>query len=67
VTVEIFFKWIKENLKINSFLGSGPAVRGRVCRIRVAIITILPRASYNFRAKLGRALSQVRCVSLKET
>jgi hypothetical protein len=44
VTVEMFFKWIKENLKINSFLGSGPAVRGRVSRIRVAIITILPRA-----------------------
>ncbi|UCG12296.1 MAG: IS4 family transposase, partial [Deltaproteobacteria bacterium] len=55
--VETFFKWIKQNLKIKSFLGtSKDAV---MTQIWVAIITLLLLAYYKFRAKLGHSLSQI--------
>ncbi|UCG12695.1 MAG: transposase, partial [Deltaproteobacteria bacterium] len=55
--VETFFKWIKQNVKIKSFLGtSKDAV---MTQIWVAIITLLLLAYYKFRAKLNHSLSQI--------
>lgn len=55
--IETFFKWIKQNLKIKSFLGtSKDAV---MTQVWVAIITLLLLAYYKFRAKLGHSLSQI--------
>ena len=55
--VELFFKWIKQNLKIKSFLGTSK--NAVLTQIWVAIITMLLLAYYKFRAKLGHGLSQV--------
>jgi IS4 transposase len=49
--VELFFKWIKQNLKIKSFLGtSNNAV---MTQIWIALITLLMIAYYKFMAKLN--------------
>jgi putative transposase len=55
--VELFFKWIKQNLKIKSFLGTSR--NAVLTQIWVAIITMLLLAYYKFRAKLGYNLSQI--------
>jgi putative transposase len=55
--VEIFFKWIKQNLKVKSFLGTSK--NAVMTQIWVAIITMLLLAYYKFRAKLGHTLSQI--------
>ena len=55
--IELFFKWIKQNLKIKTFLGtSKDAV---MTQIWVASITLLLLAYYKFRAKLNHSLSQI--------
>ena len=55
--VELFFKWIKQNLKIKSFLGTSR--NAVMTQIWVAVITMLLLAYYKFRAKLGHTLSQI--------
>ena len=55
--VELFFKWIKQNLKIKSFLGTSR--NAVMTQIWIAIITLLLLAYYKFRAKLGHSLSQI--------
>jgi hypothetical protein len=55
--VELFFKWIKQNLKIKTFLGTSR--NAVMTQIWIAIITLLLLAYYKFRAKLGHSLSQI--------
>jgi putative transposase len=55
--VELFFKWIKQNLKIKSFLGTSK--NAVMTQIWVALIALLLLAYYKFRAKLGHSLSQI--------
>jgi len=55
--VELFFKWIKQNLRIKNFLGTSKnAVMTKIC---IAIITMLLFAYYEFRAMLSHSLSQI--------
>jgi putative transposase len=55
--VELFFKWIKQNLKIKSFFGTSK--NAVMTQIWIAIITMLLLAYYKFRAKLNHSLSQI--------
>ena len=55
--VELFFKWIKQNLKIKSFLGTSK--NAVMTQIWIAIVTLLLLAYYKFRAKLTHGLSQI--------
>ncbi len=55
--IELFFKWIKQNLKIKSFFGTSE--NAVMTQIWVAIITLLLLAYYKFRAKLNHSLSQI--------
>ena len=55
--VELFFKWIKQNLKIKTFLGTSK--NAVMTQIWIALITLLMIAYYKFKAKLGRSLSQI--------
>jgi len=55
--VELFFKWIKQNLKIKSFFGTSQ--NAVMTQIWVAIITMLLLAYYSFRAKLNHSLSLI--------
>lgn len=55
--IELFFKWIKQNLKIKSFFGTSE--NAVMTQIWVAIITLLLIAYYKFRAKLNHSLSQI--------
>jgi putative transposase len=55
--VELFFKWIKQNLKIKSFLGTSK--NAVMTQIWIALITLLMIAYYKFMAKLDMSLSQI--------
>jgi len=55
--VELFFKWIKQNLKIKSFLGTSK--NAVMTQIWVALITLLMIAYYKFMAKLSLSFSQI--------
>ena len=55
--VELFFKWIKQNLKIKTFFGTGR--HAVLTQIWIALITLLLLAYYKFKAKLGHPLSQI--------
>ena len=55
--IELFFKWIKQNLKIKSFFGTSE--NAVMTQIWIAIITLLLLAYYKFRAKLNYSLSQI--------
>ena len=55
--IELFFKWIKQNLKIKTFLGT---TRNAVLtQIWIALIVYLLLAFLKFRAKLGHSLQQI--------
>jgi putative transposase len=56
--VELFFKWIKQNLKIKSFLGTSR--NAVMTQIWVALITLLLMAYLKFKSKLGESLSRIR-------
>jgi putative transposase len=56
-TRQLFFKWIKQNLKIKSFLGTSK--NAVMTQIWIAIVTLLLLAYYKFRAKLTHGLSQI--------
>lgn len=55
--IELFFKWIKQNLKIKSFLGTSK--NAVMTQIWVAMVAMLLLAYYKFMAKLNHSLSQV--------
>lgn len=55
--VELFFKWIKQNLKIKTFLGTSK--NAVMTQIWIALITLLMIAYYKFKAKIGLSLSQI--------
>jgi len=56
--VELFFKWIKQNLKIKTFLGTSQ--NALMTQIWVALITILVLSYMKFLAKLGQSITQIQ-------
>jgi transposase len=55
--VELFFKWIKQNLRIKSFLGTSK--NAVLTQIWIAMITIMLLAYYKWRAKLGHSITEI--------
>lgn len=56
--VELFFKWIKQNLKIKTFLGTSK--NAVMTQIWIALITMLFLAYMKFLAKLGNTITQIQ-------
>jgi putative transposase len=56
--VELFFKWIKQNLKIKTFLGTSK--NAVMTQVWVALITMLVLAYIKFLAKLGQSITQIQ-------
>jgi len=56
--VELFFKWIKQNLKTKTFLGTSK--NAVMTQIWVALITMLVLAYMKFLAQLGQSLTQIQ-------
>ncbi len=55
--IELFFKWIKQNLKIKTFLGtSSNAV---LTQVWIALCVYLLVAYLNFKAKLSSSMQQI--------
>ena len=55
--VELFFKWIKQNLKIKAFLGNSK--NAVMTQIWIALCTCLLLAYFKFSAKLGWSLQKI--------
>ncbi len=55
--IELFFKWIKQNLKIKIFFGTSR--NAVLTQVWIALITVLLLAFYKFKAKLGQSLTQI--------
>lgn len=55
--IELFFKWIKQNLRIKSFLGH--SLNAVLTQIWIAMIAYLLLAFLKFQLRLGWSLSQV--------
>ena len=55
--VELFFKWIKQNLRIKTFLGTSK--NAVMTQIWIAMVAMLLLAYYKFMAKLNYSFSQV--------
>lgn len=56
--VELFFKWIKQNLKIKTFLGTSR--NAVMTQIWIALITMLVLAYMKYLAKLGQSIMQIQ-------
>jgi hypothetical protein len=56
--VELFFKWLKQNLKIKTFLGTSK--NAVMTQIWIALITMLVLAYMKFLAKLGQSITQIQ-------
>ncbi|BCO08850.1 IS4 family transposase [Desulfolithobacter dissulfuricans] len=56
--IELFFKWIKQNLKIKTFLGTSR--NAVMTQIWVALITMLVLAYMKFLANLGQSITQIQ-------
>jgi len=56
--VELFFKWLKQNLKIKTFLGTSQ--NAVMTQIWVALTTMLVLAYMKFLAKLGQSITQIQ-------
>ena len=56
--VELFFKWIKQNLKIKTFLGT--TKNAVMTQIWIALITMLILSYMKFAAKLGQSIMQIQ-------
>ena len=56
--VELFFKWIKQNLKIKTFLGTSK--NAVMTQIWIALITMLLLSYMKFQAKLGQGIMQIQ-------
>ncbi len=55
--IELFFKWIKQNLKIKTFLGTSR--NAVMTQIGIALITMLVLAYMKFLANLGNSLHKL--------
>ena len=55
--IELFFKWIKQNLKIKTFLGTSR--NAVLTQVWIALCVYLLVAFLNFKAKLGSSMQQV--------
>ena len=55
--IELFFKWIKQNLKIKTFFGTSR--NAVLTQVWIALITLLLLAFYKFKAKLAQSLTQI--------
>ena len=55
--IEQFFKWIKQNLKIKTFLGTSP--NAVLTQVWIALCVYLLIAYLNFKAKLGASMQQI--------
>ena len=55
--IEIFFKWIKQNLKIKKFYGTSK--NALMTQIWIAVITMLLLLYYKYKARLGENLSGI--------
>lgn len=55
--IELFFKWIKQNLRVKSFLGTSK--NAVLTQLWVAMIVYLLLAFLKFKAKLGQSLSGI--------
>jgi putative transposase len=55
--IESFFKWVKQNLKIKTFLGTSK--NAVMTQIWIAVITLLLLKYYKFRSKLNYRLSHI--------
>ncbi|MCW8915459.1 MAG: IS4 family transposase [Magnetovibrio sp.] len=55
--VELFFKWIKQNLKIKAFLGTSE--NAVMTQVMVALCIYLILAYFKFQARLGQSLQQI--------
>ena len=56
--VELFFKWIKQNLKIKTFIGTSK--NAVMTQIWIALITMLILSYMKFMAKLGQSIMQIQ-------
>ena len=55
--IELFFKWIKQNLKVKTFFGT--TKNAVLTQLWIALITMLLLAYYKCLARLGNSLSQI--------
>ena len=55
--IELFFKWIKQNLRIKTFLGT--SANAVLTQIWIALCVYLLVAFLNFKARLGCSLQQI--------
>lgn len=55
--IELFFKWIKQNLKIKTFLGTSR--NAVLTQVWIALCVYLLIAFLNFKAKLGVSMQQI--------
>jgi IS4 transposase len=55
--IELFFKWIKQNLKVKTFLGTSK--NAVLTQIWIALIVYLLLAFLKFKAKIGFSLQQI--------
>ena len=58
--IELFFKWIKQNLRIKAFLGRSP--NAVLSQLWAAMIVYLLLAFWKFQLRLGWSLSQILCL-----
>ncbi len=56
--IELFFKWIKQNLKIKTFLGTSR--NAVMTQIWIALITMLVLTYMKFLANLGQSITQIQ-------
>ncbi len=56
--VELFFKWLKQNLKIKTFFGTSR--NAVLTQIWIALITMLVLSYMKFFAKLGQSITQIQ-------
>ena len=55
--IELFFKWIKQNLKIKTFLGTSR--NAVLTQVWIALCVYLLVAFLNFKAKMGTSMQQI--------
>ncbi len=55
--VELFFKWIKQNLKIKSFIGTSK--NAVMTQVRIALCVYLLLAFIKFQSKLNKSMQQI--------
>lgn len=55
--IELFFKWIKQNLKIKSFIGTSK--NAVMTQIWIAMVVYLILAYFKFQSKLDKSLQQI--------